>query len=57
MTLSFSKKYRTVVVIVFTFCSDDMSSNPAEVYNVSEKLFLKRTKMNFKKTWLAYLKS
>ena len=33
------------VVSVLAFYSDDPSSNPAEVYNFSVKLLLKRTKI------------
>ena len=36
------------VVSVLTFYSDNPSSNPAEVYNFSVKLLLKRTKINKK---------
>ena len=36
------------VVSVLAFYSDDPSSNPAEVYNFSIKLLLKRTKINQK---------
>ena len=36
--------------------SDDPSSNPAEVYNFSEKLFFKITKINKKRPRLAHLK-
>ena len=36
------------VVSVLAFYSDDPSSNPAEVYNFSVKLLLKRTKINGK---------
>ena len=36
------------VVSVLAFYSDDLSSNPAEVYNFSVKLLLKRTKINKK---------
>ena len=36
------------MVSVLTFYSDDPSSNPAEVYNFSVKLLLKRTKINKK---------
>ena len=36
------------VVSVLAFYSDDPSSNPAEVYNFSVKLLLKRTKINKK---------
>ena len=32
------------VVRMLVFYSDDSSSNPVEIYNYSEKLFLKRTK-------------
>ena len=57
------------VVSVLAFYSDDPCSNPAEVYNLSVKMLLKRTKINkketrvgpfFKKTfkdWLAYWQS
>ena len=36
------------VVNMLTFYSDNPSSNPAEVYNFSVKLLLKRTKINKK---------
>ena len=36
------------VVRVLAFYSDDPSLNPAEVYNFSVKLLLKRTKINKK---------
>ena len=36
------------VVSVLAFYSDDPSLNPAEVYNFSVKLLLKRTKINKK---------
>ena len=36
------------VVSVLAFYSDDPSSNPAEIYNFSVKLLLKRTKINKK---------
>ena len=36
------------VVSVLAFYSDNPSSNPAEVYNFSVKLLLKRTKLNKK---------
>ena len=36
------------VVSVLAFYSDDPSSNPAEVYNFSVKLLLKRMKINKK---------
>ena len=36
------------MVSVLAFYSDDPSSNPAEVYNFSVKLLLKRTKINGK---------
>ena len=36
------------VVSVLAFYSDDPSSNPAEVYNFSVKLLLKRMKINGK---------
>ena len=36
-------------VNVLAFYSDDPSSNPAEVYNFSLKLYLKRTKINKKR--------
>ena len=44
------------VVSMPAFYSDDPSSNPAEVYNFSVKLFLKRTKINKKRPGLAHLK-
>ena len=37
------------VVSVLAFYSDNPSSNPAEVYNFSVKLLLKRTKIKTKK--------
>ena len=37
------------VVSVLAFYSDDPSSNPAEVYNFSVKLLLKRTKIKTKR--------
>ena len=42
------------VVSVLAFYSDDPSSNPAEVYNFSVKLLLKRTKINKKEAGLAH---
>ena len=36
------------MVSVLAFYSDDPSSNPAEIYNFSVKLLLKRTKINKK---------
>ena len=42
------------VVSVLAFYSDDPSSNPAEVYNFSVKLLLKRTKINKKRPGLAH---
>ena len=44
------------VVSVLAFYSDDPSSNPAEVYNFSVKLLLKRTKIYKKRPGLAHLK-
>ena len=44
------------MVSVLAFYSDDPSSNPAEVYNFSVKLLLKRTKINKKRPGLAHLK-
>ena len=44
------------VVSVLAFYSDDPSSNPAEVYNFSVKLLLKRTKINKKRPGLAHFK-
>ena len=45
------------VVSVLAFYSDNPSSNPAEVYNFSVKLLLKRTKIKTKKRpGLAHLK-
>ena len=41
------------VVSVLAFYSDDPSSNPAEVYNFSVILLLKRTKINKKRPGLA----
>ena len=38
------------VVSVFAFHSDDPSSNPAEIYNFSVKLLLKRTSINKKES-------
>ena len=37
--------------------SNDLSSNPTEVYNFSEKLVLNETKINKKRVWLAILKN
>ena len=45
-----------LVVSVLAFYSDDPSSIPAEVYNFSVKLLLKRTKINKKRPGLAHLK-
>ena len=42
------------VVSVLVFYSDNLSSNPAEVYNFSVKLLLKRTKINKKRPGLAH---
>ena len=42
------------VVSMLAFYSDDPSSNPAEVYNFSVKLLLKRTKINKKRPGLAH---
>ena len=42
------------MVSVLAFYSNDPSSNPAEVYNVSVKLLLKRTKINKKEAGLAH---
>ena len=42
------------VVSVLAFYSVDPSSNPAEVYNFSVKLLLKRTKINKKRPGLAH---
>ena len=42
------------MVSVLAFYSDDPSSNPAEVYNFSVKLLLKRTKINKKRPGLAH---
>ena len=45
------------MVSVLAFYSNDPSSNPAEVYNVSVKLLLKRTKINKKTlTWASIQK-
>ena len=44
------------MVSVLAFYSDDPSSNPAEVYNFSVKLLLKRTKINKKRPGLAHFK-
>ena len=41
------------VVSVLAFYSDNPSSNPAEVYNFSVILLLKRTKINKKRPGLA----
>ena len=41
------------MVSVLAFYSDDPSSIPAEVYNFSVKLLLKRTKINKKRPGLA----
>ena len=43
-----------LVVSVLAFYSDDPSSIPAEVYNFSVKLLLKRTKINKKRPGLAH---
>ena len=45
-----------LVVSAFAFYSDDPSSIPAEVYNFSVNLLLKRTKINKKRPGLAHLK-
>ena len=45
-----------LVVSVLAFYSDDPSSIPAEVYNFSVKLLLKRTKINKKRPGLAQFK-
>ena len=42
------------VVSVLAFYSDNPSSNPAEVYNFSVKLLLKRMKINKKRPGLAH---
>ena len=42
------------MVSMLAFYSDDPSSNPAEVYNFSVKLLLKRTKINKKEAGLAH---
>ena len=42
------------VVSVLAFYSDDLSSNPTEVYNSSVKLNLKRMKINKKRPGLAH---
>ena len=42
------------MVSVLAFYSDDPSSIPAEVYNFSVKLLLKRTKINKKRPGLAH---
>ena len=44
------------MVSVLAFYSDDPSSNPAEVYNFSVKLLLKRTKINKKRPGLVHFK-
>ena len=44
------------VVRVLAFYSEDPSSNPAEVYNVSVKWYLKRTKIYKKRPGLTHLK-
>ena len=44
------------MVSVLAFYSDNPSSNPAEVYNFSVKLLLKRTKINKKRPGLAHFK-
>ena len=46
-----------MVVSVLAFYSNDLSSNPAKVYNFSVKLNLKRTKINKKRAGLAHLKN
>ena len=42
------------VVSVFAFYSDDLSSNPADAYNFSVNLNLKRTNLNKKRPGLAH---
>ena len=44
------------VVSVLAFYSDDPSSNPAEVYNFSVKLLLKRMKKKKQRPGLAHFK-
>ena len=48
MQSSFAGSGGGQVVSVLAFYSDDASSNPAEVYNFSVKLLLKRIKINKK---------
>ena len=45
-----------LVVSVLAFYSDDPSLIPAEFYNFSVKLLLKRTKINKKRSGMAHLK-
>ena len=42
------------VVSMFAFCSDDPSSNPAEVYNFSVQIVVKNNKINKKMLWLVH---
>ena len=44
------------MVSVLAFYSDDMSSNPVEIYNFSVKLYLKSTKIIKTRPGLAHLK-
>ena len=44
------------VVSMLAFYSDDPSSNPAEVYNFSVKLLLKRMKINKKEAGVGHFK-
>ena len=44
------------MVVVFSFYSDNPRLNPAEDYNVFLKLFLKRTKIDKKRSGLDHLK-
>ena len=45
------------VVSMLDFYSNDLSSNPADVYNVSVKLYLKRMNINKKRPGPAHLKN
>ena len=50
------KRHVPMAVIVLTFNSENLSSNPTDVYKFSAKMLLKRTKINKKMLDLAYLK-
>ena len=43
-----------MVIVLAAFYSDDPSSNPADVYNFSVKLLLKRTKTNKKEAGVGH---